>query len=92
MNQTIKDVEDFLIHDLRVGIQLVVDDILDCYKNPFLSPSHVINELKNLEAIDLEEYDQNGWEMDNWSYFRLNNIDYCVAGSGYYGGIKFSKR
>ena len=58
--------------------------------NDCLSIGDVEQYLNEL-GINLDNYDSNGWQHDYWNSWDINEIKYTLAGSGYYGGISFSK-
>ena len=37
------------------------------------------------------EFDTNGWDVDFWIYFYINDIKYCLSESWFYGVYSISK-
>jgi len=87
-----KEIEDLILEDLKQGIQDLLDGKIEEYGNKYLWPDIVIGEFeKHGFEEDENKIDSNGWEYDNWHYMKKDNVEYCISGSGYYGGIRISK-
>lgn len=50
---------------------------------------------KDLEKLGFknrrEEFDINGWQIDFWDYYTLNNESYTLSGSFFYGNYELTK-
>ena len=63
---------------------------IDNVENDCLSIGYVEDYLNKL-GENLDDYDSNGWQHDYWMSWNINGNKYILSGSGYYGGISFSK-
>jgi len=50
---------------------------------PYVTPSQVIEYVTSLGAIDIDEKDINGWEMDYVFWIVWSEDRYMISGSGY---------
>ena len=80
-----------LLIDMFNGIKQLINNEIDVYSNKFLSPNDISKHLLHIGFEDLDQFNSNGWDYDNWSYFMYNNEKYCISGHGYYGGISVNK-
>ena len=86
----IKDMKNQLLEDMRQGVSDVILGKIDCYETNFLYPNDFQEYIKSIKGKKYD-FDCNGWNYDYWDYYIIYNQKYCVSGSGYYGGISFSK-
>jgi hypothetical protein len=80
---------------LTVKLKVEIDKVIIGDENEFQSDILCANEiseyLKEKYGVEKEDFDSNGWDYDFWIYYTINDKKYMLSGSGYYGGITFSK-
>lgn len=87
--------EEILISDLRKGIRDVMDDRVELYANNLGSPFMLVTLLEEEFGLDkscgFDDVNHNGWQADMWVTVTIDERKYTIAGSGYMGGVEFSK-
>lgn len=58
-------------------------------KVPYIPINKYVEVFEKLGTYD--DFETNGWDVDFWLYFYINDIKYCLAGSWYYGGYSIYK-
>lgn len=74
----------------KQDVSKLLSEEIDNVENDCLSIGDVDQYLNEL-GTNLDNYNSNGWQHDYWRSWNINETKYTLAGSGYYGGISFSK-
>jgi hypothetical protein len=72
----------------------VIKGEVDSVKLPMIPIDDVITLLQEKSYIDKDDsgdYDSNGWQVDFWLQFHINESIYTLSGSLWYGQYKFFK-
>jgi len=72
----------------------VIKGEVDSVRLPMIPIDDVITLLQEKGYIDKDDngdYDSNGWQVDFWLQFHINESIYTLSGSLWYGQYKFFK-
>ena len=80
-----------LLEEMKQGIKDVIDGVTSEFESDFLTPSYIDEFIMSKYGIRMDDIDSNGWQWDYWITYYINNVRYMLCGSGFYGGLRFSK-
>lgn len=83
--------EDIVYRELERRVDLVVSGILESVEIQFLYPNNVKEFIVKKYNADEGEMDTNGWQYDYTIPLLINDEEYNLVGSGYYGDMIFVK-
>lgn len=84
------DILKTLVDNFETDIQKVINGKIEEASSELLSPGH-INEYLNSLGTHNSDFESNGWEYDHWASWEIDGENYVLSGSGFYGGLAFSK-
>lgn len=90
-NEKLLEIREWLTLDMREGISKVILGEQEEWRNPHLSLSDVKSYLLSKGAIDLNNFDNNGWEWHAWEQFKIDDKTWIVGTTGYSGGVYFER-
>ena len=80
-----------LLNLMKEGVNNVLNGKIETYDNNFLSPNDFVTYLQEI-GHSKYNFDCNGWDYDFWISYTINDKEYRIAGSGYYGTLSFFKQ
>lgn len=80
-----------LIEKMKIEVDKVINGEVQAYESEFLPPSVIVDYIQENYTIEDYDFESNGWQWDFWIRFKINDVKYCIAGCGYWGGVAFVK-
>lgn len=92
-NNEYRPIKEYQIkEDISHLIKAVVLGTIPKFNSYVLYPSLVIDVIEDLyDDVEIGDIDINGWDWDYWRTVFINGESYTISGTGYYGGLVFSK-
>lgn len=77
--------------DMESRVVAVVEGRLESAKFEVGIPDQFDAFLHEKYGVSKQDLDTNGWDWDFWATYVIEEKKYTLAGSGWYGGISFTR-